>query len=239
MDEAWDLLGIAPTADPAAIRKAYAARLRAIDADREPDAFIALRAAFEHVRSRPDATFPGAEPEPDPPARIDRDADRNTPAQPRIAESVQRIVALSALLAQEAPAGTLRTALDHVLASPDLEHVDRRPSIEIELAELITRSMPASEALFQPIIDHFGWYQVDREWNASPAILRALEMHRDRYFLARYTLPRETEHRAKPATKPPARPRRLSGAARTAIIMAALFVLLFAGFVLFAYVTAG
>ena len=43
----WDVLGIAPTADPRAIRRAYAARLRQIDPDRDLAGFARLRQALE------------------------------------------------------------------------------------------------------------------------------------------------------------------------------------------------
>jgi hypothetical protein len=43
----WDELGIAPCDDPKAIRRAYAARLKTLDPDREPEAFARLRRAFE------------------------------------------------------------------------------------------------------------------------------------------------------------------------------------------------
>jgi hypothetical protein len=43
----WDELGIAPCADPKAIRRAYAARLKKLDPDRDPEAFARLRDAFE------------------------------------------------------------------------------------------------------------------------------------------------------------------------------------------------
>jgi len=44
-DSIWQLLEIAPTADATAIRRAYSRRLKALDVDREPDAFMALREA--------------------------------------------------------------------------------------------------------------------------------------------------------------------------------------------------
>jgi hypothetical protein len=43
----WDVLAIAPTDDPKAIRRAYAARLRQIDPDRDRETFAQLRQALE------------------------------------------------------------------------------------------------------------------------------------------------------------------------------------------------
>ena len=48
----WDELGIAPCADPKAIRRAYAARLKKLDPDRDPETFARLRTAFEWALSR-------------------------------------------------------------------------------------------------------------------------------------------------------------------------------------------
>lgn len=48
---AWRQLGLAPTDDVRAIRRAYAAKLKAIDVDRDPQAFIALREAFEQAQN--------------------------------------------------------------------------------------------------------------------------------------------------------------------------------------------
>jgi hypothetical protein len=45
-DEAGAELGIAPTGDQALVRRAYAGRLKAIDADRDPPAFMRLRDAY-------------------------------------------------------------------------------------------------------------------------------------------------------------------------------------------------
>jgi hypothetical protein len=48
----WDELGIAPSNDPKAIRRAYAVRLKALDPDRDPGAFARLRTALEWALSR-------------------------------------------------------------------------------------------------------------------------------------------------------------------------------------------
>lgn len=49
--EAWVVLGIAPTDDERAIKRAYSALLKGIDVDRDPEGFIRLREAMETARS--------------------------------------------------------------------------------------------------------------------------------------------------------------------------------------------
>jgi hypothetical protein len=77
VNNVWAELGIAPTADPASIRKAYAARLRDIDQDRDAPAFMALRDAFTQAlrltQSAPPPVFLPPEPKapPDPAALQD------------------------------------------------------------------------------------------------------------------------------------------------------------------------
>jgi hypothetical protein len=46
---AWAVLGIAPTEDKRAIKRAYAAKLKATDVDKDPKAFIALRQALDEA----------------------------------------------------------------------------------------------------------------------------------------------------------------------------------------------
>jgi hypothetical protein len=58
----WEVLGIAPTRDAKAIRRAYAARLRALGADPEAAAFQALRTAYERALARAAVAEPALEP---------------------------------------------------------------------------------------------------------------------------------------------------------------------------------
>ncbi len=62
----WDVLAIAPTDDPKAIRRAYAARLRQIDPDRDRETFARLRQALEWAlaRAKEPARRPPSVPEP-------------------------------------------------------------------------------------------------------------------------------------------------------------------------------
>lgn len=64
----WEDLGIPPTPDRAAIRRAYARRLKTIDADREPEAFQRLRHAYETaLEGSPADAAPRLSPPADPP----------------------------------------------------------------------------------------------------------------------------------------------------------------------------
>ena len=45
--DCWHILGIAPTRDEAAIKRAYAQLLKKHRPDRDPDGFIRLREAYE------------------------------------------------------------------------------------------------------------------------------------------------------------------------------------------------
>jgi len=73
----WQELGIEPTVDPAAIRRAYAARLKAIDADLDPGAFRTLRGAFESAIAR------AARPLPHPMPRVSAEGDAKPEKEPR------------------------------------------------------------------------------------------------------------------------------------------------------------
>jgi hypothetical protein len=97
----WAELGIPPTADPAAIRKAYAAKLRDIDQDKDAPAFMALRHAFtEALRLTQSAPPPVVLP-PDAPAR---------PRDPQALQDEARIAALLRDFAAAEIAGAPKTA---------------------------------------------------------------------------------------------------------------------------------
>ena len=73
----WDELGIAPSDDPKTIRRAYAARLKTLDPDRDPVAFARLRSALEWALGHSTEGRPRARPV------FDAEAVRPQPAPPR------------------------------------------------------------------------------------------------------------------------------------------------------------
>jgi hypothetical protein len=78
----WDVLAIAPTDDPKVIRRAYAARLRQIDPDRERETFARLRRALEWALACAKEPPRRPAPEPDP-------APADDPAPAAVIEVVQ------------------------------------------------------------------------------------------------------------------------------------------------------
>jgi hypothetical protein len=85
--QVWAELGIEPTREAAAIRRAYAARLKQVRPDKEPDAFARLREAYERALSMaaaPPARAPHPPPAPQPkmPAPPPEPQDRPEPPRP-------------------------------------------------------------------------------------------------------------------------------------------------------------
>lgn len=196
----WDRLGIAPTDDQAAIRRAYARALKAIDPDADPGAFIALRGALDAARAwatqrartdqpEPERVPPSAparpiaapepEPEPEPvPALV--------PVRPSWvddAEAIDRLVFGQAPRATIFAEVTARTA--RVFGAPELEAVDQARWIEGWAAETILRGIPRTNAMLAPAIDRFGWQARVAEWNCPPAIRRVVGRYEDCLWLDR------------------------------------------------------
>jgi hypothetical protein len=201
----WTILGTAPTTDPTEIRRAYARRLKAIDVDAHPEAFIALRGALERAlaeaRARqvsadeatwhPDDDFGGDEPPYDP-LPLDTAGD----------EAAARFIALEALLfpaEADAPApdpAALDAALDAILAHPEMAAVDHNASVEAWLAELVYHSAPRSDPILPAVAAFFRWEERAGAWD-NPYLLEALaERLRAMHLLAEVAEPHHKFHSA-------------------------------------------
>ena len=181
----WALLGLAPTDDKREIKRAYARKLKTVDVDSDPAAFIALREALEAAtqwgtttpwweRDDEDEDEPAvsfAAPEASPPSDAfaddypyddDDDSDENwRPERPAASAGTldPLLFELETLLYAEGPADPARVRAlgEALLADPELDQVDGAVAVEGWLAQAISATFPRSDPLLELCIRRFGW----------------------------------------------------------------------------------
>ena len=185
--DAWEALGIEPTDDKRAVKRAYAVKLKSIDPDADPKAFLALRDALQiaqwEAEYGPDeeydyqeyeeggAQWKAVEDNPEFTHVItDEDVDRfdADPAfmphdfvpqsPPDGFEARNRI---DGLIWQEdrTPAGDaeLVEAVAELLSDARMEQVDFASEAEEWLARSMAYAIPQSDPIIPIVVDHFGW----------------------------------------------------------------------------------
>lgn len=190
----WRVLGIPRESDRAAIRRAYAQKLRVTHPEDDPQGFMALRQAYEAglqwvdhdrrweeegddlepVERAPVAVFAA-----DAPARAPDDESVLVPEpdpEARAADhaELRRLTfALDAALRGPWSGDTaaLTAKLDAILAAPALIEIAVRDSIETWLADLLADTIPRSDPVLMPAIKAFGW---ENEGKHPDAIWRVL-----------------------------------------------------------------
>jgi hypothetical protein len=164
----WTILGIDPTDDTRAIKRAYAAKLKAIDPDADPKSFIALRMARHTALGQPaeDSVAPVASPkdeqavndsQPVPqPARI-----TNSPLKNSCSDISNLLWSSGAwTVAHETQLAKLADAF---FKNPELEHLDVRKDVEAWVAHLIAETVPRSDSMIDAAITKFGWEVHDED----------------------------------------------------------------------------
>ncbi|HEY0627011.1 MAG TPA: hypothetical protein VGD10_09790 [Allosphingosinicella sp.] len=181
----WKLLGIEPTDDSRAIKKAYAARLKAIDPDQDPQAFISLRKARDtalYWATIEDADIPAydgmeaehvGQPDFEPeaeqetrPTELAAASRRPNPWQmPTLADQMGKIEAILFDPAQTPIDHVrLKTQIEALLRHPDMATISRAEEIETWLAHLIIDAIPRSDALIAPATRRFDWMAKAQGW---------------------------------------------------------------------------
>lgn len=171
----WAVLGIARTDDARAIKRAYSARLKTIDPDADPQAFIALRDALEEAQARiARASLQQAQPE------QDAAEPAPEPAQPGSVELNAQ--AIMAQLYGEGPIDEPELLRHwHALsADPRMDEVGLFDQVQQWAARVIAETAPRSAALVIPATEHFGWTADEGTVAQSPVL--ASIVHRYHYL---------------------------------------------------------
>lgn len=202
----WATLDCDPTTDRAVIRRAYAARLKAMDVDADPDAFEALRDARDAALVRAADPVAAVDVEPVltdvlPPQPV---AAEPEPEADPLAEAMNaHFHALEALLFpghDAAPTAEEQAQIDHhgraLLADPRLEQVDFATGAERWFAETLAASIPRSDPLLEPAAAAFGWIDRRDDYALSADAHAIIERIAATRFAALVSDPKHRLHRA-------------------------------------------
>ena len=220
---AWRLLGLDPTGDRRAVKRAYAAKLKAIDPDKDIGGFLRLRDALETAQRAADrigdAPF-GDEAEAhlqpvraevqhpvvaeiDPPTSLH--AGEDSFAQPTHIEEPASpapdirddIAAMLAGYASTSPEPErLIGAMRQLLADERMERVEFSSETEDWLAFLLTRTIPRSDPVIPMVADHFRWMAELGKANRRPMVASAAQRAVDLECIASLEEPQHRWHAA-------------------------------------------
>lgn len=154
--EDWAALGLdGPTTDPAAVRRAYLARLKVAGPDRDPEGFAALRRAYESVGAWHAAGSPTGATGPDEDDGDGDDADARRPPTAEEAAAADLVGRLYEHRAAGDEAGAV-ALLDRALA----EHPPGSPALvaaEDALFRDVALQRTLSPGLFRHLVARFDW----------------------------------------------------------------------------------
>lgn len=190
LPDPWTMLGLARTEDTRAIRKAYAARLRSIDPEEDPAAFIALRESLDAALGEARAGEPSAAVQTeDGKSATGAYAEQEEPAAhaapPAATADLAAINLLHAMVFDPQDQHTpeeITAQTERVLAEPAMLNIDHASAVEAFMAETIVRGIPRSDAILDPAIAHFRWSSPQTELERPPIVEWILRRRGDSYF---------------------------------------------------------
>lgn len=210
----WAELGIAATADPKVIRRAYSTRLKQIDPERDAAAFIRLREAYDEARYlAAEQAFAAEDGAPDPAqepigiGQVPAAAPAQEPAPATEIASLaehdqkpfQQIVDI--LFAPERPEqpddhATLWRLTEEILRSPNMDRIEHMREVETWLIGMIMQAGSRGDALLGPAVAHFAWREDSNRWSEHPVIAHLVERQKGVEMIARVADPQSGFHPA-------------------------------------------
>lgn len=175
----WALLGIAPTTELAAIKKAYAARLKITRPDEDAEAYQALRGAYERAQQWARSQENPAPHDAPPAATAVAPMSGNVPAAdptPPPASASETVRQLHALWEQQgAPALIARWPSVHAML--DEQPLDARAEWSAHFAHWVAHQPHLPDAFVAALDGHFGWqedFRVERQ--IGPQLAEAVQL---------------------------------------------------------------
>lgn len=200
----WATLDCDPTTDRSVIRKAYAARLKAMDVDADPAAFEALRDARDAALARAADPVAAVDVEPVMPETLSAASVEPEPEVDALAEAMNaHFHALEALLFpghDDPPTAEELAEIDRhgraLLADPRLEQVDFATGAERWFAETLAASVPRSDPLLEPAAAAFGWIERRADYALSADAHAIVERIAATRYVALVSDPKHRLHKA-------------------------------------------